>query len=160
MQPLIRVMHVPSTSPHTAQDSPEDPDLHAGIAVCHAGRGEALRLLVTRRLPGKRFEGLWEWPGGRVEPGETPLQATVRELLEETGLQVPADHASLLCQHLDPGPPSILFHVHLVAFQSTVPPRTLQCAEALWLPPDQALGREFPPTNRAINRRIRAWLAA
>ena len=153
-------MHSPSTGPQSPHGVAPTPDLHAGIAVCHAGRDGDLRLLVTRRLPGKRFAGLWEWPGGRVEPGETPLKATLRELTEETGLQAGETDARLLCTHLDPGPPSILFHVHLVAFHAPVSPRTLQCAEALWLPPDQALDRQFPPTNDAINRRIRAWLEA
>jgi 8-oxo-dGTP diphosphatase len=152
-------MHLSSTACGGAPHDAGDPDLHAGIAVCHTGHGPDLRLLVARRLPGKRFAGLWEWPGGRVEPGETPLQATLRELAEETGLQAAATDARLLCRHRDPGPPSIEFHVHLVDFATALPPRALQSAEALWLPPDQALNREFPPTNEAINRRIRAWIA-
>jgi 8-oxo-dGTP diphosphatase len=37
-----------------------------------------------------RFRGQWELPGGRIDPGETPLQAAVRELHEESGLHLPA----------------------------------------------------------------------
>ena len=44
------------------------------------------RWLVTRRAEGRIFAGQWEFPGGKIEPGESPEQAAVRELREETGL--------------------------------------------------------------------------
>ncbi len=44
------------------------------------------RVLITQRPEGKQLAGLWEFPGGKVEPGETPEEALVRELREEIGL--------------------------------------------------------------------------
>lgn len=45
------------------------------------------RVLMSRRPLGKSFEGLWEFPGGKLEDGETPEQAIVRELREELGIE-------------------------------------------------------------------------
>ncbi len=45
------------------------------------------RVLLCERPPGKQLAGLWEFPGGKVEPGETPEQTVVRELAEELGIE-------------------------------------------------------------------------
>ena len=46
------------------------------------------RVLLCRRPAGKAMAGLWEFPGGKVEPGETPEAALIRELVEEIGIDV------------------------------------------------------------------------
>ncbi|TPW19804.1 MAG: 7,8-dihydro-8-oxoguanine triphosphatase, partial [Elusimicrobia bacterium] len=57
------------------------------ISVC---AGVILRsggVLLARRAPGRRHAGQWEFPGGRVEPGESPQAALKRELREELGIE-------------------------------------------------------------------------
>jgi len=46
------------------------------------------RVLLTRRPEGKPMAGLWEFPGGKVEPGETPEAALIREMREELGVSI------------------------------------------------------------------------
>jgi 8-oxo-dGTP diphosphatase len=46
------------------------------------------RVLVAQRPPGKRMAGLWEFPGGKVEPGERPEETVIRELREELGITI------------------------------------------------------------------------
>ncbi len=48
------------------------------------------RLLLAQRPAGKPMAGLWEFPGGKVDPGETPETALIRELAEELGIDVTA----------------------------------------------------------------------
>jgi 8-oxo-dGTP diphosphatase len=48
------------------------------------------RVLLAQRPEGKAMAGLWEFPGGKVDPGETPEAALIRELAEELGIDVAA----------------------------------------------------------------------
>lgn len=55
----------------------------AAAVLCRNGR-----CLLTRRPPGSHLAGYWEFPGGKLEPGETPVQALHRELREELDIEV------------------------------------------------------------------------
>jgi 8-oxo-dGTP diphosphatase len=48
------------------------------------------RVLIAQRPEGKQLAGLWEFPGGKLEPGERPEEALIRELREELGIEVKA----------------------------------------------------------------------
>ena len=52
---------------------------------------EQARILVQKRPAGKAMAGLWEFPGGKLDPGETPEAALIRELDEELGISVAAE---------------------------------------------------------------------
>ena len=53
--------------------------------VCALIEDEAGRLLLAQRPPGKHLAGLWEFPGGKIETGESPQEALIREIAEELG---------------------------------------------------------------------------
>ena len=60
-------------------------EIHVVAGLAFDARG---RVLIAQRPAGKALAGRWEFPGGKIEPGEQPLAALVRELREETGIQV------------------------------------------------------------------------
>jgi 8-oxo-dGTP diphosphatase len=65
-------------------------------AALYDGQG---RVLITERPPGKHMAGRWEFPGGKVEPGESERQALARELREELGIELAAAHPELTLSH-------------------------------------------------------------
>ena len=72
-----------------------------GLVVCvwvYDGKG---KLLLTRRAPEKSFAGTWENSGGAAQAGETSLQAIVRELREETGIEAAPEEFQIMCSDRD-----------------------------------------------------------
>mgnify|MGYP000181491880 FL=1 len=59
--------------------------IHVVAGVLRDTRG---RILLARRTEGRDLAGAWEFPGGKVEPGESPLKALERELFEELGIRI------------------------------------------------------------------------
>lgn len=73
------------TLPSSISPGPEAAEVAVAVAVLLDGRG---RYLLAQRPLGKPYAGYWEFPGGKVEPGETPFQALARELQEELDIRV------------------------------------------------------------------------
>ena len=69
-------------------------DVAAGVITRPDGS-----FLLGQRAPGTFYPGYWEFPGGKVEPGETPAAALVRELDEELGIRVHALNPWLMREH-------------------------------------------------------------
>ena len=90
-------------------------DVAAGLVLDGAGR-----LLACRRPEGKHLGGKWEFPGGKVEPGENPAAALVRELEEELGIVVETGDA-LATVVWDYGRGPIRLHPFLCRIVSGVP---------------------------------------
>ncbi len=83
---LFRVTEDRAVDPKTGFEIKRSVVRHIGSAVVMAEDAKKRVLLVRQyRLPAERY--LWELPAGRLDPGETPLQAAKRELAEETGVK-------------------------------------------------------------------------
>lgn len=80
-------MVVDADQPRTGGAQRPVTDVAVGVLI----RPDGLFLLTTRP-PGKAYAGHWEFPGGKVEPGETVEQALIRELHEELGIAVQTVH--------------------------------------------------------------------
>ena len=75
------------------------PAVHVVAAVLRDGEG---RVLIARRPPGRELAGRWEFPGGKVDPGESEQAALTRELREELGIEVEAARPFMRVSHAWP----------------------------------------------------------
>ncbi len=114
------------------------------------------RILAARRGHGE-LAGGWEFPGGKVEPGETPEQACVREVREELSVTV-EDLAPFVS--LEYGYPS--FHMHLETFTCRIAegePVSVEHTELRWLSGDELDSVEWLPADVQVANALRAYLA-
>jgi 8-oxo-dGTP diphosphatase len=84
-------------------DAPVEGDRTVVRVVAAALYDAQGRVLIAERLPGKHMAGRWEFPGGKIEPGESEQQALARELREELGVEVTMAHPQLTLSHDYPG---------------------------------------------------------
>tara|TARA_Y100000815_G_scaffold179957_1_gene163957 strand:+ start:1000 stop:1389 length:390 start_codon:yes stop_codon:yes gene_type:complete len=109
-------------------------------------------VLITRRAPGEKLAGMWEFPGGKLEPGETPQTCIVRELREELGVESDAGEILTTSAFTYPGGTIELTAV-TVALQSVV--LTLQVHDrAEWVKPQDLLGYDLAPADIPIAEEI------
>lgn len=94
-------------------------------------RDAAGRLLIARRPDGGHVGGFWEFPGGKLHPGESPSEALVRELAEEIGVRVEAATPFMAYRH-DYPERSVELHVFLVE-RYTGEPRGVEGQPLRWV---------------------------
>lgn len=104
------------------------------------------RLLLCRRPAGKRHAGLWEFPGGKLHPGETVEDAVRRELAEELGVEVLAVGERLLAVP-DPGS---AFLVELYPVKISGEPQALEHEALGWFKPEELADLDLAPSDRAF----------
>ncbi len=99
------------------------------------------RYLAVRRPEGTRHAGMWEFPGGKVEPGESLEEAMIRELAEELGITAQAPQFWREKEHTYPRGSVRLYFFHIRAFKGV--PRPLEGQRLSWVTPAEALDLAF-----------------
>jgi len=114
------------------------------------------RCLMHRRPPGKAYAGLWEFPGGKVEHAEKPVESLIRELGEEIGITPLAEAcrpALFAEQGAGEGRPDIVLMLYIVdAWQGT--PQALEGGEIGWFSPAEVQQLPMPPMDRDLAKRL------
>lgn len=108
--------------------------------------------LAVRRPEGKVMAGYWEFPGGKIEPGETPEEALRRELEEELGVTATAAAFWRTMTHTY-AHGRVTLHVFFVdAFQGE--PAPLENQELVWTTPAEAAALNFLPADLPLLREL------
>lgn len=102
------------------------------------------RILLTRRGPGREHAGFWEFPGGKVEEGETPEAALAREIAEELSVKIKV--GELLARAADG-------RIHLSAYRAEIvagTPELRDHDDMIWMLPTQVDLMLMPPLDHQV----------
>ncbi len=113
------------------------------------------QILITRRLPHSHLAGLWEFPGGKIDSGESPEQALKRELKEELNVDVKVKQ--LLWQqsfnYSDRHINILFFECQLLTNPEHI--KALEVADFKWIFLDQFDAFDFPPADRQFIEQLK-----
>ena len=131
------------------------PPLHVVAAVLRNAEGS---VLIAQRAAGRQHAGLWEFPGGKVEPGESPQQALARELREELGIELGHAQPLMVVPVAGPGDalgplPSIALRLdtwEVSAFSGQPQPRAHDHSAIDWVALDALSRYAMPPADLPI----------
>jgi 8-oxo-dGTP diphosphatase len=143
-----------STAATAAEGAARPVVLVAAVALIDADG----RVLLAERPQGKPLAGLWEFPGGKVDAGETPERALIRELAEELGIDV---HESCLAPLAFASHAYPEFHLLMPLYvcrrwQGIVIPREGQRLK--WVRPSQLAEYKMPPADKPLVAQLRDLL--
>ncbi|GHD26024.1 8-oxo-dGTP diphosphatase MutT [Parahalioglobus pacificus] len=128
--------------------------VHVAVGVIVNEQGQ---VLLTRRHNDAHQGGLWEFPGGKVEAGESVVDALARELAEELGISVLASRPLIEVSH-DYGDKHVLLDVYLIEkFGGS--PAGMEGQPMVWAPVTDLDGYEFPAANVPIVDSVVSTLA-
>lgn len=109
------------------------------------------RVLVTRRQPGVHLAGMWEFPGGKIDPEESHSAALRRELREELG--VDADVGELVYETTH-AYPDVTVELYFYRCRLIGHPRPLLGQEMRWVPRAELPTLGFPPADKELIDRL------
>lgn len=120
------------------------------VAAAVIERGGAV--LVTRRVKGTHLEGLWEFPGGKCEPGESIHDCLVREIAEELAVTVTPRRTILVTSHAYP---EKTVELHFIACDMQGEPSPQQGQQMQWIERARLDSLEFPEADAALIAQLR-----
>ena len=124
--------------------------IHVVAGVIQDARG---RILLARRTAGRDLAGMWEFPGGKVDPGENPEQALARELHEELGIRI-KDCTPLIAVPQAYRDKRIVLDVRRIgAWSGSAVGRERQALA--WVPPDKLASYPMPTADRPVVAALR-----
>ncbi|PAX53116.1 8-oxo-dGTP diphosphatase MutT [Brunnivagina elsteri] len=106
------------------------------------------KILIDRRLPQGAMGGLWEFPGGKVEPGETVEDCIKREIQEELGIEIEVGDCLITIDHTYTHL-QVTLTVHHCRYLAGVP-QPIECDEVRWVSLDELETFDFPEANTQI----------
>lgn len=118
-------------------------------------RREDGAVLMTSRPSGKPYAGYWEFPGGKVEQGESAEQSLVRELSEEIGLKAIKLSPAWELEHVYPHAHVRLLFYWVLQWEGS--PRALESQQLLWIRPGDAWPDPVLPATVPLLEKIRNY---
>ena len=106
------------------------------------------RVLLARRTPGRELAGLWEFPGGKVDPGETPEAALARELAEELDIEVEVGAPLIAVPHQAPSRLLRLDVRQIKAWRGK--PKGCEGQALAWVQPEKLHRYDMPAPDRPV----------
>src|SRR5580704_12336029 len=131
------------------------------VLVAAAVVVEKGRVLLTQRKAGTHLEGAWEFPGGKVRPGEDPREALRRELVEELGIDAVAGEIVDVTFHRyeDAGKAVLLLFFDAVRALESAEPRAIDVAAFAWASADELEPARFPPADAEVLKKVKRRLS-
>lgn len=125
---------------------------HESRAIVHVVAGVIMdargRILLARRTEGRDLAGLWEFPGGKIDPGETPEQALVRELREELGIETRVGDPLIAVSQQYPHKRLRLDVRRIAAWSGAI--KGLDGQALAWVPPHKLASYAMPDADRPV----------
>jgi 8-oxo-dGTP diphosphatase len=110
------------------------------------------RVLITQRRADQALPLQWEFPGGKVEPGEAPVAALARELAEEIGVTVEVGRIWDVLFHAYPA-----FDLVMLVYSCRIvggEPRAVEVADVAWVPPGELARWDILPADQPLVHRL------
>jgi 8-oxo-dGTP diphosphatase len=143
----------PHDAPPMSDPAPPTVLVAAAIVI------ERGRVLLTQRKSGTHLAGAWEFPGGKVEPGEDPRDALARELREEIAVDVAVGELVEVTFHRYPTKSVLLLFYIAARAEGSPEPVAVDVAAVRWAGVDELKDELFPPADVAVLAKVRARLS-